>query len=141
MSYLGPIVFLDHNQEDSHHFEEIISQLGFPNRVIHFMTAKDTLDFLCSTDEKIFIIFCDTVLRDSTGLAFKETIDCTPELRKKSIPFIFYTQHASPDDVNNAFMRMSVQGFFKKPQQYNEYKQQMHTVLSYWKNCKHPNTQ
>jgi len=59
-------------------------------------------------------------------------------LRKKSIPFIFYSTSAKIHDVDEAFEQMSVQGFFKKHSDFVSSKKQIKLILDYWKESEHP---
>jgi CheY-like chemotaxis protein len=74
------------------------------------------------------------------GLEFKRQIDADPVLRKKSIPFIFYSTAALQKDVNEAYTELTIQGFFIKGNDYNKTKALIRTIIDYWKNCIHPNT-
>ncbi len=58
-------------------------------------------------------------------------------LRKKSIPFVFYSTSARKESVVKAY-DMMVQGFFEKPQSLIEIKTTIKLIMDYWKLCKHP---
>ena len=98
------------------------------------------MNYLISTEDSVFIIFCDINLPGQNGLDFKKNIDANPELRNKSIPFVFFSTSANQHDVNKAYREMTIQGFFKKPSGYKNLKSILSNIFSYWQNCKHPNS-
>ncbi|MEO6405070.1 MAG: response regulator, partial [Ferruginibacter sp.] len=62
-----------------------------------------------------------------------------PALKKKCIPFIFYSTSANIDEVSKAFLQMSIQGFFKKASTYDLILSDITAIVEYWKKSKHPN--
>jgi len=72
------------------------------------------------------------------GLAFRQKIMENAFLRKKSIPFVFYTGLVSQEMVNEAY-DMEVQGFYQKAKSYEGVKDQLYSILIYWRQCLHPN--
>ena len=74
------------------------------------------------------------------GLELKRKIEADPVLRKKSIPFIFYSTTANLETVVEAYTDLTIQGFFKKGSDYNRTKAVVKTIIEYWKDCVHPNT-
>lgn len=73
------------------------------------------------------------------GLELRRHIISDDFLRKKSIPFIFYTTGVSKDSVDMAY-DLTVQGFFQKANSMTEIKNLVELIINYWLNCKHPNT-
>jgi response regulator RpfG family c-di-GMP phosphodiesterase len=109
------------------------------NKLVWFNNCKDAYGYLKSTSEQPFLIFSDVNLPGLTGFDFKKQIDEDIELRKKSIPFLFYTTGVNQDTVNKAYTEMTVQGFFKKENTYEAIKKDIKVILDYWENCRHPN--
>lgn len=72
------------------------------------------------------------------GIALRSKIYNNSFLRKKSIPFIFFTGLATQEAVNAAF-DLDVQGFYKKEPSFEELKEQLLTICLYWKKSLHPN--
>lgn len=140
MSKSGPIVLIEDDSDDKAIFEMIVKDLGIPNPILWFDNTLDTFKFLCTTTDSIFLIFCDINLPGQNGLDFKKQIDDIPELRKKSIPFMFFSTTATQEDVNDAYTVMTVQGFFKKGYDYDGMKNMLKTIFEYWSICRHPNT-
>jgi len=140
MSKFGPILIIEDDADDKQLFEDIVKSLGYQNRIVWYDNTEDAIEYLSTTGDSIFIIFSDINLPGKNGLEFKKKIDSTPELRQKSIPFVFYSTSALQKDIDEAYSKMTVQGFFKKGKDYNEIKGHISLILEYWKACKHPNT-
>jgi response regulator RpfG family c-di-GMP phosphodiesterase len=140
MSRSGPILLIEDDSDDKMIFEMIIRELEIPNQMIWFDNTMDAFKFLCTTSESPFLIFCDINLPGQNGLDFKKQVDDVPELRKKSIPFMFFSTTASQEDINEAYTQMTVQGFFKKGYDYEGMKNLIKTIFEYWTVCRHPNT-
>lgn len=139
MSKRGPVVIIEDDIDDKEIFEQIIRELGIENRLEWFENADLGLRYLNATTDQPFLIFCDVNLPGKNGLDFKERIDSDPRLRKKSIPFVYYSTSASQQDVNQAYTQLTVQGFFKKGSNYAEMKEQIKIIFEYWGRCIHPN--
>ncbi|HYG16467.1 MAG TPA: response regulator [Bacteroidia bacterium] len=140
MSKTGPIILVDDDPEDKEIFELIISDLGIGNRLIYFDRCDDALHYLLTTREQPFIIFCDVNLPAKTGIEFKKEIDSTPKLRRKSIPFVFYSTSVDTGTVTRAYTEMTVQGFFQKASRVADMRKTIQLVLEYWFECRHPNS-
>lgn len=140
MSKYGPIVIIEDDLDDKEIFELIVKDLKLPNEIKWFPETDSALDFLNSTKTSVYLIFCDINLPGRNGLEFKKEIDSNPELRKKSIPFVFLSTSARQEDVNTAYTEMVVQGFFKKEHSYSKMKEILRNVFDYWQFCRHPNT-
>jgi len=139
MSKSGPIILIEDDEDDRNIFESIVRELGYKNLILWYETADSAFDYLCNTTDLPFIIFSDVNLPGTNGLDFKANIDNVPELRKKSIPFIFYSTSANQHDVNRAYIQMTIQGFFKKESDYEIMRNHIKMILEYWSVCRHPN--
>ena len=140
MSRSGPIIIIEDDNDDKQIFENILSELEVPNTVIFFENTNDAFDFLLATNLSPFIIFSDINLPGKTGLDFKKELDENESLRKKCIPFLFYSTSTVQRDVNQAYTEMTVQGFFQKGTEYSEMRAMIKIIIDYWTLCKHPNT-
>ena len=136
-----PIILVEDDEADMEIFSEVVRELQIENEIKWFPTTDSAFEFLLATEEKVFLIFCDINLPGKNGLDFKRDIDSNPELRKKSIPFIFYSTAAHQHDVNDAYTQMTVQGFFKKENTYPKVKIVLQKIFDYWSLCKHPNAE
>ena len=139
MQISGLIIIIEDDPDDFELFESLVRELDIKNDIKWFTNATSCFNFLKSTEEKTFIIFCDINLPGLNGIDFKRDIDADPELRKKSIPFVFLSTNASQSAVDEAFTKMTVQGFFKKESNYGLMKTVLKTIFEYWMYSKHPN--
>lgn len=135
-----PIVLVEDDHDDKELFESILRELKIENKIVWFREARAAYQYLSTTLESVFIIFSDINIPGKNGLEFKREIDANPVLRKKSIPFIFYSTAANKKDVDEAYIQLTIQGFFKKGHSYEEVKGLLKTILEYWEKCKHPNS-
>lgn len=140
MSKSGPIIIIEDDADDKEIFESIVKDLNIKNEIIWFIETKSAFSFLKNTGKKVFLIFCDINLPGKNGIEFKRDIDADMELRKKSIPFVFLSTQASQNDIEEAYINLTVQGFFKKGNDYNQMKIMLKNIFEYWKSSLHPNT-
>src|SRR5690606_7584704 len=106
MSKSGPIVIVEDDADDKEIFESIVRDLNINNEIVWFTEAENAFSFLKTTNKKVFLIFCDINLPEINGIEFRRDIDNDPELRKKSIPFVFLSTQASQSDINEAYLKM-----------------------------------
>lgn len=138
MSVNGPIVFVDDDADDQFIYEEICRNLGLAKELRFFHAAEPALRYLRETTEKPFIIFCDINMPRTDGLRLRKTINDEEDLRRKSIPFVFFSTAASPVQVRLAY-DLTVQGFFLKEQNFLGTQTTIKLILDYWSKCYHPN--
>ena len=136
----GPIILIDDDADDKEVFLDILKELQVPNPVVWFQNCEEALTYLKVTTEQPFLIFCDLNLPGLPGIEFKRQIDANKDLRKKSIPFVFCSTTTDQKTVNDAYMHMTVQGFFQKPNSYTENKNMIKLIVDYWDLCRHPNS-
>jgi CheY-like chemotaxis protein len=135
----GPVIILEDDIDDQELLESIFRELNVKNKLIWFTIPGEAFNYLKTTSDQPFIIFCDVNLPMETGINFKKRIDDDPHLRKKSIPFVFYSTSVDQKTVNEAYTKMTVQGFFQKGNSFEEIKKTIRLIIDYWMLCKHPN--
>lgn len=140
MRNAGPIIIVEDDEDDIEIVTDLLKDLAMLNEVIFFNKAADAFNFLKSSTKQPFIILCDINMPGINGFDLKRQIDKHPQLRQKSIPFIFFSTAATPAIVNAAYAEMTIQGFFQKSADLRILKQQLSAILEYWRLCKHPNT-
>ena len=136
----GPIVLVEDDEDDAEIFAEVLKDLNIPNKLISFINPTDAYHFLDNNSEQPYIIISDVNLPGMSGLEFKNKLDHNEKLKKKSIPFIFYSTSAEKKYVTEAYLHLTVQGFFLKGNSLKEIKDQLRIIFEYWKICQHPNT-
>jgi CheY-like chemotaxis protein len=141
MPKAGLIVVVEDDTDDTEIFESIVRELDIENEIKWFSETRTAFTFLKETKENIFLIFSDINLPGNTGIEFKRAIDADPDLRRKSIPFVFLSTQASQKDINEAYTKMTVQGFFTKGNNYNDMKAMLKYIFAYWKYSQLPDFQ
>ena len=141
MSKVGPIVIIEDDMDDQKILDDVFRELKIGNELIKFSNPFDAFKYLKETSDQPFLILCDVNLPGQSGIEFKWNIDNDKHLRKKSIPFVFLSTSADQKSINDAYTKMTVQGYYKKPNTYNELKMIINLITDYWKLCKHPNTE
>jgi len=140
MAAAGPIIIVEDDIDDQRMLDDVFKEINIYNNVIKFTDAEKAFEYLKNSAEQPFIILSDVNLPGLSGIEFKRRIDNDKELRKKSIPFVFVSTSTEQKAVNEAYTKMTVQGFFKKPNTYKELLEMISLIVSYWKLCHHPNT-
>jgi CheY-like chemotaxis protein len=140
MSKHGPIILVEDDVEDQEITREIIEQIGIKNELIIFSSCEECISYLLSMGSmQPFIILSDVNLPKMTGIELKERIDADEKLRKKSIPFVFYSTSTETAYVNQAY-EYRVQGYFPKEVRFDAMKATLELIFNYWQKCKHPNS-
>jgi CheY-like chemotaxis protein len=139
MALNGPILIVEDDYNDADVVATAIAELGISNELKKFDRAQKAIDYLMVTTDKPLAILCDIRMPELDGLAMLKHIFNTEYLRKKAIPFVFLTEIATKEIVNEAY-DIGVQGFFKKQSSYSALKDQLLSIFVYWKKCLHPNS-
>ena len=136
----GPIIMIDDDKDDQEILLDVVNDLQLPNKLIFFDKGTDAFHYLKTNTEQPLVIFSDINLPQQSGVEFKRQIDNDPDLRKKSIPFIFFSTYIDKKVVDIAYKELTIQGFFQKSGNYEELKNTIRLIVDYWKICKHPNS-
>ena len=136
----NPIVLVEDDQDDIDILNEIFKELNIKRDIVSFLDTDKAMEYLVTTNQQPFIIFCDINLPRHNGVEFKRNIDEQPFLRRKSIPFVFYSTSAERDIIDEVYTDLTVQGFFTKGISYEEIIDDMRLILEYWRRCHHPNS-
>jgi CheY-like chemotaxis protein len=139
MSKHGPIIWLENDNDDQHIIEEVLKVLK-PSRTLRmFSKGEDLLQYLRITTEQPFLILCDVNMPGINGLQVRDEINKDENLRRKAIPFIFFSTTAEEAEVRKAY-DMLVQGYFEKGNSFGELQARLKRIIDYWNDCKHPNS-
>ena len=141
MAKSGPIIVVEDDPDDKDILEDVLKDLSIANSLIWFTNGPAAFHYLKTTSEQPLIILSDVNLPIQSGIEFKRQIDADSELRQKSIPFVFFSTSIDQAAVNEAYTKMTVQGFFQKPSSYEEVKNVIKLIVEYWKICRHPNSE
>ncbi len=134
----GPVIFVEDDAEDHEFMLEAYRSLNLRNGWLLFTTARDALQYLRTTTDKPFIIISEVNLRGMDGVSMRREILKDDQLRKKSIPFVFFTTNYDRKDVEEAY-DLEVQGYFIKKFNIPEIARMLQKIVEYWMECYHPN--
>lgn len=135
----GPLVIVEDDLDDQEILRHTFKQLDISNKLIFFDRCPVAFDFLKMSEEQPFLILCDVNLPTQNGIEFKRQIDEDPQLRARSIPFVFFSTSVDRKFVDTAYKEFTVQGFFKKEESFEDLKSTIKIIVDYWKICRHPN--
>lgn len=131
------ILVVDDDNDDLDLIKDVVARLNFARPVRFFSNGNGLIDYLKSTPEPPFLIICDVNLPNETGFDIKKRISDNPELKYKSVPFIFWSTDASEKQLQQAY-DLPAQGFFFKPNEFDELCDTFETILKYWSKSQHP---
>jgi CheY-like chemotaxis protein len=134
----NPIIVIDDDDEDIEMITQAFKEIKVENDVITFRSGEAFLDFIRTTDQRVFFILCDINMSRISGLELKKRIFEDERLRLKCIPFIFLSTSGASDSIMRAYS-FGVQGYFIKPNSFNELKTRLQNIVSYWEGSQHPN--
>ncbi|MCA1801478.1 MAG: response regulator [Rhodothermaceae bacterium] len=138
MNKTGPIIIIEDDTDDQLILNEIFEELNYKNQLIFFGDSEEALDFLEHTDVEPFLVLSDINMPKLNGMELREKIHNNEDMRRKSIPYLFFSTSAEQQHVIDAYSR-SVQGFFVKPNDYEKIKNTIIKIVEYWQECESPN--
>ena len=131
------IWIIDDDRDDHELVLEIVKELNIPNKVLFFDGAKAFLKHLDEMPSAPFIILCDVNLPGSDGYQIREKLLEEANKKHHSVPFIFWSNTASEQQIDKAY-KLRAHGFFVKEANYSEWKETFMGILNYWRKCKMP---
>lgn len=137
MSKSGPLIIIDDDKEEHFFYKTVLNSLNLRNKLIFFENGKEALEYLETTTDSPFLILCDMNMPVMNGLELRKKIAESPELKRKSTPFIFRTGTATTKDLIRSY-ELTVQGFFKKTDDLHQLEHQLAMIINYWKECLDP---
>jgi DNA-binding NarL/FixJ family response regulator len=132
----GPVIVLEDDADDHEFIQEAYKSLNRKNRLRLFTKAEDVLQYLMTSSEQPFIIISEIYLRGMDGIQLREKILASTFLRKKSIPFVYFSMHKNKEEVERIY-ELQVQGYFIKKYTMEELTRMLRKILDYWDDCVH----
>jgi len=128
----GPVILIDDDADDHSVTVEILKEIGVRNPILTFTRCEDAYQYLTSNgNEPPFLIISDINLPKLNGIELKKMIDENPSLRKKSIPFVYYSTSGNKNLVDKAYEN-NIQGFFLKESSLEKIRASLAKVFDYW---------
>ena len=116
-----PNLLIDDDVDDLNFITEALMSLNVSNEIYRFDNAPEFLEFLKKSDKIPFFILCDVNMSQMNGYELLQEINKDERLRSKLIPFLFLSTAGTKNGVTNAY-KMAVQGYFKKPDNFDAIK-------------------
>lgn len=138
MEVNGPIIIIDDDDDDQLLLTPIIQELAPDSEIRFFTDSEAAIEYLKTTQERPFLIISEVSLQRMNGLELRQQIEADPVLRKRAIPFIFFTHPVFRKQVEEAY-ELTIQGYFEKQQSIEQIKSQLASIIAYWTACLHPN--
>ena len=138
MAVNGPVLLVEDDADEQQKIKKVLGELRLTNSVEMFDNAEQALAYLEITTDKPFIILSKMMLPGINGLEFLDRVYQSEYLRRKSIPFVFFSNADYPQRVEEAFDRR-VQGYFLKPKSSAVLKLTLMSIIDYWLRSTHPN--
>jgi CheY-like chemotaxis protein len=133
-----PIVIVDDDDDDHFILKRVFEKIGNDRPILFFNDGRKVLEYLKATGERPFLILSDVNMPIMNGIDLKRAIDADPELRRITVPFVFFSTSAMTSLVREAF-ELSAQGFFIKGQNLDEMEQTLRIIFDYWSKCQYAN--
>lgn len=132
------IILIEDDDEDTEVLIEILEDLGLGQQTVAFTDCDAALEYFKTTEDKILLILSDISFTHMNGIDLKKQIEADPALKRKTIPFIFYTSVGRETEVNAAFLEANVHGYFNKEADYNMMKKDIKLIVDYWTRSQRP---
>lgn len=134
----GPIIIIEDDLDDQEILSSVFQSLNYKNEIIFFAEGELALEYLTNTEVEPFIIFSDINMPKLSGMELRQKIHENEDLRLKSIPYLFFSTSAEQQHVVDAYSK-SIQGFFVKPSTFDDVRNIIRTIVTYWDACVSPN--
>ena len=85
-----PIIIIEDDADDQDIIKSPRGEIGICSNLVFFSNGLDAFEYLRKPGKKPFLLLCDINMPSMNGLKLREVINSDAELRKKSIPFIFF---------------------------------------------------
>lgn len=138
MGKIKPILIVDDDDDDHFILKRVFEKIGNSRPILFFNDGRKVLEYLKTTNERPFLILSDVNMPIMNGIDLKRAIDADPELRRITVPFVFFSTSAMTSLVREAF-ELSAQGFFIKGQNLDEMEQTLRIIFDYWNKCQYSN--
>jgi CheY-like chemotaxis protein len=138
MNKNGAIVIIDDDADDRYLLADVFRELNYPNEIKFFDSGKEALAYLQGAENSPFLILSDVNMPGLDGFELRRLIRQDVHLADKCVPFLFFSTFVSEKVVRQAYL-MSVQGYFVKPNTYEQLRGTMRKIVEYWQDCEAPN--
>ena len=133
------IILIDDDSEDIEFMLEAFAELETENEIKVFKDGADFLHYIQESEDKFLFILCDINMGKINGLDLKKRVMADDRLRRKCVPFLFFSTARSSAAVEEAYS-YNVQGYFVKPSKLADFTSLFRTLIDYWNVSEKPNS-
>ena len=133
----GPIWIVNEDQDDHELICSFLKTADLPNEVKFFNSGRQLLDELDRAENAPFIVMSDVNLSGMDGFQLRELMLKTPNAKFHSVPFIFWSEYASPAQIKKTY-DLRAHGFFIKEHSFQEWKDTFIQIIHYWRKSRMP---
>lgn len=132
----APVFIIDDDVEELEMIQDIWQDLDLTNKLETFSSTDQIIKRL-KENVNPFIIISDVNLPKMDGFELRQRLAVEPDIKYKSVPFVFWSTTASDEQIKKAYDACG-HGFFLKGSTYTEIKNSLNIIMSYWKSSKSP---
>ncbi len=130
MQNAQPLLLVEDNAVDAMAVQRALQDLNAPNPLVHVTGGDEALAYLtCETQTKPWLILLDLNMPRMSGIELLQTLKSDDNL--KAIPVVVLTTSDEPSNVLASF-GLSVAGYVVKPLDYDQFRQTVDAIDSYW---------
>lgn len=129
-----PVIYIEDDEDDRKIFTDIIKESTIDYPLCCFETAEKFLNYLVATSDEPLVIFCDINLPLQNGIELRRQILADDKLRKKNIPFVFFSTGPIPKQIESV-QELNVQGHFLKTHNIHKLSSTVRMIIRYWSEC------
>ena len=138
MNKNGEIIIIEDDLDDQLMLEEVFKSLNYQNKRLYFGDGLAALEYLHRVGTLPFLILSDINLPKLDGFELRDKLRTDASLNLRCIPYLFFSTAINQKMVINAYS-VSAQGFFVKPNTYEELEETIKVIYEYWQKCAAPN--
>lgn len=131
MKISGEIIVIEDDQDDRDFLKDIFDSLGYPNKIVFFEDSSKVLDYLSDVRVNPFMVISDINMPKLNGFELRGKILQDEQVNKKCLPYIFLSTSQNPQNIAQAYS-LSVQGYFKKQENFSQYREMIDRIIQYW---------
>lgn len=133
----GAVWIIDNDTEDQDIVQAIWEELGLPHELVLLKSPEEALGLLAASAKAPFIIISALNFPGTDGFELRRHLVESHSKKFKSVPFIFWTTHATEEQITQAY-DLSVHGFFIKEGSFADLKETFQIIINYWLKSKMP---
>ena len=123
------ILLIEDDQIETVKFKRALMTYDHKHEVTLAENGEEALAFLQSDEELPDVILLDLNMPKMNGIEFLKTLKSQEKLQY--IPVVILTTSNNHSDVKESYAAGAA-GYLVKPLKYEEYKQQIHMLVTYW---------